>query len=43
MCRLCNFITISVNDIVDHILEVHDVVLNNKKKDSLDKYTISKL
>ncbi|KAE9535993.1 hypothetical protein AGLY_007894 [Aphis glycines] len=42
MCRLCNFITISVNDIVDHILEVHDIVLNNKKKDSLDKYTINK-
>jgi hypothetical protein len=43
MCRLCNFITISVSDIVDHILKVHDIVLDNKKKDSLDNYTISKL
>lgn len=42
MCRLCNFITINVNDIVDHILNVHDIV-SNKKKDSLSNYTISKL
>ncbi|XP_025193705.1 uncharacterized protein LOC112593511 [Melanaphis sacchari] len=42
MCRLCDFITISVNDIVDHILKVHDIVLNNKKKDNLDNYTINK-
>lgn len=42
MCRSCDFVTISVNDIVDHILNVHDIVLN-KKKDSLGNYTKSKL
>ncbi|XP_015366814.1 PREDICTED: uncharacterized protein LOC107163755 isoform X2 [Diuraphis noxia] len=38
MCRLCNFVTISVNDMIDHIMKIHDIVLN-KKKDSLDHYT----
>jgi len=42
MCRLCNFITINVNEIVDHIMNVHDIVFN-KKKDSLNNYTLSKL
>jgi len=42
MCRLCNFVTINVNDMIDHIMKVHDIVLN-KKKDSLDNYTKSKL
>lgn len=41
MCRSCDFVTISVNDIVDHILNVHDIVLN-KKKDSLGNYTKNK-
>ncbi|XP_060869788.1 uncharacterized protein LOC132944454 isoform X2 [Metopolophium dirhodum] len=41
MCRLCNFITINVNDIVDHIMNVHDIVFN-KRKDSLNNYTLNK-
>lgn len=43
MCRLCSFVTINVNEIIDHIMTVHDIVMNKKKKDWLDNYTISEL
>lgn len=43
MCRLCNFITPSVDDIITHVLNVHGIHTNNiDNTNNLDGYILSK-
>lgn len=42
MCRLCNFITSSVNDIMSHILIAHNIDLNDSNHTNLEEFILSK-
>lgn len=43
MCRLCDFITLSANDIKNHILTIHNIDLNNiPNKKNIEDYILSK-
>lgn len=43
MCRLCDFVTFNVNEIVNHILIIHNIDLNNATNaKKINEYVLSK-